>query len=192
MQQMNDSDVWEFIDADDLWIYDKLILSKKLGYNCGPAGVSPKIPDNYIVRPCVNFRMMGIGASIMHLTPENFSEVPPGFFWCEMFTGSHMSFDYQYGEQVLAVEGFKDNPKRLNRFSRWIKVNEKYTLPPFLENIAKKYEWLNIETIGGRIIEVHLRYNDDFRNHDGNEIIPIWKDEFYPSACEDRIGFIVK
>jgi hypothetical protein len=192
MQQMNDSDVWEFIDADDLWIYDKLILSKKLGYNCGPAGVSPKIPDNYIVRPCVNFRMMGVGASIMHLTPENFSEIPPGFFWCEIFTGPHMSFDYQYGEQVLAVEGFKDNPKRLDRFSRWIKVNAKYTLPPFLENIAKKYEWLNIETIGGRIIEVHLRYNDDFRNHDGNEIIPIWKDEFYPSACEDRIGFIVK
>jgi hypothetical protein len=192
MEQISDSDVWEFIDADDLWIYDKLILSKKLGYNCGPAGVSPKISDNYIVRPCVNFRMMGVGASIMHLTPENFSEVPPGFFWCEMFTGSHMSFDYQYGKQVLAVEGFKDNPKRLNRFSRWIKVDVQYTLPPFLENIAKKYEWLNIETIGGRIIEVHLRYNDDFRNHDGNEIIPIWKDEFYPSACEDRIGFIVK
>jgi len=30
--------VWETIDPDELWAMDKLILSRKLGYVCGPTG----------------------------------------------------------------------------------------------------------------------------------------------------------
>lgn len=192
MDQISDKDVWEFIHHDDLWIYDKLVLSKKLGYVCGPAGVAPPHEGEYVVRPCVNFRMMGRGASVMNLSPSNHSSVPDGYFWCEKFTGRHISFDYHKGRQVLAVEGLKEDSLRLDRFGAWIKVNDTYTLPDFLVPISKKYEWLNIETIGGHIIEVHLRYNDDFQNHNGDIIIPIWKDEFYQSECEDRLGFIVK
>lgn len=192
MDIISDKDVWEFINPEDLWIYDKLILSKKLNYNCGPAGVDPKTPGEYIIRPCVNFRMMGHGASIMHLVPGNSENIPHGYFWCEMFTGRHLSFDYHHGVQCLAVEGFKDDPYNLSRFSRWTKVEETFMLPSFLQEIAVKYEWLNIEVIGNHIIEVHLRYNDDFRNHDGDTIIPIWKEDFYPSVCDDRIGFIVQ
>jgi hypothetical protein len=46
--------------------------------------------------------------------------------------------------------------------------------------------------IDDKIIEVHLRYNDDFANHDSNEIIPIWKENFYDSPCGERIGFLLK
>lgn len=190
--QISDSDVWKFIDADDLWIYDKLILSKKLGYECGPAGVAPSKEKEYIVRPCVNFRMMGRGASTMILSPSNHNQVPDGYFWCEKFTGQHISYDFRYGKQVLAVEGIKEDNGRLDRFEMWAKVNSNFNLPSILLPIAKKYEWLNVETIGGHIIEVHLRYNDDFRNHKGDIIIPVWKEEFYQSECDDRIGFIVK
>ena len=51
--------------------------------------------------------------------------------------------------------------------------------------------------IGGNIIEVHFRYNDDFRNHNGKVIYPVWKDEelpqpegsiWYDSPCKDRLG----
>jgi len=192
MDQISDKDVWEFIDPEDLWIYDKLILSKKLGYVCGPAGVTPPKEDEYVVRPCVNFRMMGRGASFMKLSPNDHDKVPDGYFWCEKFTGKHISYDFHKGEQTLAVEGIKENNNRLDRFEMWIKVDSKFTLPKVLIPIAKKYEWLNIETIGGHIIEVHLRYNDDFRNHNGDLIIPVWKDEFYESSCDDRVGFIVK
>jgi hypothetical protein len=108
-----------------------------------------------------------------------------------MFRGRHLSFDYHYGQQVLAVEGFRKN-ERLDRFSRWEKVDDQYELPDILKPIALKYEWLNIETIGDRIIEVHLRYNDDFANHNANVIVPVWREEFYPSECGDRIGFILE
>ena len=58
--------------------------------------------------------------------------------------------------------------------------------------------WINIEMIGGNVIEVHFRYNDDFRNHNGKVIYPVWKDEdlpqpegsiWYNSPCQDRLGF---
>ena len=36
---MNDTEedkVWKTINPDYIWVMDKLILSKKLGYKCGP------------------------------------------------------------------------------------------------------------------------------------------------------------
>ena len=192
MEQMNDSDVWKFIDPRDLWIYDKLILSKRLGYNCGPAGIPPTKAGEYVVRPCVNFRMMGHGASLRYLTPNDDHKVPDGYFWCEKFEGKHISIDYHHGKQVLAVEAFKEDPSKLDRFSAWQKVDYEFLLPSILEPISKKYEWFNVEIIDDKVIEVHLRYNDDFRNHDADVVIPIWKEEYYHSPSGDRIGFIIK
>jgi len=51
MKYLNDIDFWITTDNDDLWLFDKLILSKKLGYTCGPAGLAPPKENNYIVRP---------------------------------------------------------------------------------------------------------------------------------------------
>ena len=45
IQQIGDPDIWDKIKPDDLWIYDKLILSRKLGYLCGPAGVAPPVTN---------------------------------------------------------------------------------------------------------------------------------------------------
>ena len=136
--------------------------------------------------------MMGKGAVFMELSPVDHEAVPDGYFWCEVFKGRHLSFDYHFGKQVLAVEGFRDDPSRLDRFSRWEKTADKFTLPKLLVPIAKKYEWVNVEVIGGRVIEVHLRYNDDFYSHTSDVIVPVWKDRFYRSEWGDRLGFILK
>ena len=191
---MNDSDFWEFADVEDLWLFDKLILSRKLEYNCGPAGVLPKQEGRYIVRPCVNYRMMAKGARFMHLNNKN-DFIPDGFFWCEIFTGRHLSFDFHYGKQVLAVESIREN-EDLSRFVYRKKVTYEFQLPDFLKPISTKYEWLNVKVIGDKIIEVHLRYDDGFYGHDYNIIVPIWKEEnidkskkYYINACEERLGF---
>jgi hypothetical protein len=187
---MNDCDVWEFMQPEDAWVYDKLILARRLGYACGPAGVAPKSSAEYIVRPISNYRMMGRGSKVMHIEAGK-DIIPDGYFWCEVFKGTHFSFDYHRGQQTLAVEGVKDS-KRTDRFSLWRKVNATFTLPDILIDVAKKYDYMNIEVIGNKIIEVHLRYNDDFRGHESNEIVPIWKENFYDSPCGDRIGFLLK
>lgn len=185
---IDDADIWNVIDKQDLWIYDKLILAARLGYYCGPAGVQPK-PGKYIVRPCVNFRMMGRGAQIIEVNTNN--DVPDGYFWCEVFTGRHLSFDFHYGKQILAVEGFRSSD-RLDRFSMWRKTDDVCKIPDLLTSIVEKYEWVNLEVIGDRVIEVHLRYNDDFYGHDGDTILPIWKENFHNSPCGDRIGFLIQ
>lgn len=186
--QINDVDVFDSIAPDDLWCVDKLILSKKLGYVCGPAGVVPP-PGKYIVRPIMNLRMMSVGARIQCLDSDSISD---GYFWCELFTGRHLSFDFHWGKQTLAVEGFRTDPDRLDRFSHWTRIDQDFKLPEILQTVADRYEWFNVEVIGDRVIEVHFRYNDDFANHDATTIIPVWSDEFYSSPTGDRIGFILK
>jgi hypothetical protein len=172
---------WKNAHDEDLWVFDKLILSRRLGYVCGPAGMNVPKLGTYIVRPCVNIPGMGKGAqfyALQHLTDE----LPPGTFWCEMFTGRHISVDYRDGEQVLAVEGFRESNSLMNtelwRFSKWEKVDDTIPMPDLFLPLIKKYEYINIEYIDGKPIEVHFRHNPDFVW--GNSIaIPIWKDGFY-------------
>ena len=189
LPQIGDADVFGSIANDDLWCVDKLILAKKLGYLCGPAGIAPPVAGQYVVRPIVNVRMMSVGATVQYLDSDSIQD---GYFWCELFTGRHLSFDYNWGKQVLAVEGFRSDPTRLDRFSHWTKVNDIFTLPIILQTVADRYQWFNVEVIGNKVIEVHFRYNDDFANHAANTIIPVWKDQFYPSAAGDRLGFILQ
>ena len=189
VSQLGDIDVFDSIALDDLWCVDKLILSKKLGYTCAPAGIAPGVPGQYIVRPIMNLKMMGVGATIQYLDSDSITD---GYFWCELFTGRHLSFDYHWGKQALAVEGFRSDSQRLDRFSHWTKILDTFELPVILQTVADKYEWLNVEVVGNRVIEVHFRYNDDFANHDANTIIPVWRDEFYPSPAGDRLGFVLK
>ena len=137
----------------------------------------------------MNLKMMSRGASIQYLDSDS---IPDGYFWCEVFTGRHLSFDFHWGKQVLAVEGFRNDSSRLDRFSRWDKIEEEFKLPKILQDVADRYIWFNVEVIGEKVIEVHFRYNDDFANHNATTIIPVWKDEFYESNCGDRLGFILK
>jgi hypothetical protein len=186
--QVTDTDVFGNIATDDLWCIDKLILSKKLGYTCGPAGIPPPVPGKYVVRPIINLKSMSVGATIQYLDSDS---IPDGYFWCELFAGRHLSFDYHWGKQTLAVEGFRTDPLRLDRFSQWTRVDEIFALPDVLQPVADRNEWLNVEVIGNRVIEVHFRYNDDFANHDATTIVPVWRDEFYPSPAGDRLGFML-
>ena len=77
----------------DLWVYNKLQVSRVLGYECGPAGLAVPKPDFYIVRPCINFMGMSRNARIEHLT-DNTENLHPAEFWCEIFEGEHISVDY--------------------------------------------------------------------------------------------------
>ena len=107
IQQPDEEDLyWKNPKADDLWALDKLILSKKLGYNCGPAGIEVPKEGDYIVRPVLNVFGLGMGAKKMHLKKDT-SHLPIGTFWCEWFEGRHFTVDYAKGKQVRCVEGFK-------------------------------------------------------------------------------------
>lgn len=165
--------VWKNIDPDHIWVMDKLILSRKLGYTCGPTGQDVPTPGYYIVRPCVNMLGLGLGTEVVYLEKET-NHLPLGFFWCEIFTGDHLSIDYNYGTPVLSVKGIKP-VDTFTKWSEWIKVDTYIKLPDILQAF-KSYEWLNCEFVGGKLIEVHFRHNQDFEG--GIEhFIPVWEGE---------------
>lgn len=165
---------WKTAEPEDLWVCDKLILSRKLGYNCGPTGVDVPKPGWYVVRPCVNALGLGLGAQKVWLEKYTM-HLPYGFFWCEWFEGRHLSVDYKYGKQFLCVEGFKSDDT-FTKWDKWVKTDDQIPLPKILNTFADRYIYINCEFIGDKLIEVHFRYNEDFED-DISEFIPVWEGE---------------
>ena len=187
---------WNRILPQHLWIYNKLFLSRRLGYTCGPMGLEVPKPGFYIVRPCMNLMGMGRHARIEWIE-DSTEHLHPAEFWCEVFEGDHLSVDYEYHEdrtgcypqwamdhsvdfhvkeQRLCVKGFKDGDD-LYRFTRWEKVDVKVPYPKILTTIGLyRYGWINCEFIGGNLIEVHFRRNPDFA-YDNDVAIPVWEDQ---------------
>jgi hypothetical protein len=175
MKYDSDSEAWLNSPNDKLWIFDKLLLSKHLGYTCGPVGVDVPTPGTYIVRPCTNLLGMGIGASFVDLV-DSTDHLPIGYFWCEIFTGQHISVDYYKTKQILAVEGSRNSDSPLWKFDKWIKLDDEIKFPDSFIDLFDTYDYINVEYIDGKLIELHFRTNPDFEY--GNSIaIPVWNHE---------------
>ena len=188
-----DAIAWQNANHDDLWIFDKLIVARKLGYICGPQGMNVPKPDFYIVRPCVNIPGMSRGAKTRYIMKKT-HHLPSGHFWCEIFKGRHISVDYKHGEQILAVEGFRESSKgHFWQFCKWQRLNEEFPLPELLKELASRYEYLNIEYVDGKVIEIHLRHNPDFV-YGQTVAYPVWKkihpSEIYPEVDFSKLHFI--
>ncbi len=173
------------------WIFNKLELSMKLGYNCGPACVPVNRNGMYVVRPIYNLYGMGVGAFKKWLRHEDKEAItrhgfiPPGYFWCEFFEGEHYSVDYEWRDEgkggihshwapiCTTVGKIDDN---LQHFAHWEKIkNIPHFLPDFVDPLQDALE-MNIEWKGSNIIEVHLRSGNDIVHDDpiGTEMIPHW------------------
>jgi hypothetical protein len=192
---------WQKAHEDDLWTFDKLIVSRLLGHVCGPHGSDVPKPGYYIVRPCVNFMGMGAGSRIQYIEKNTDHILNPGEFWCEIFEGRHLSVDFVNGEQDITVEGFKLSQDDTKRFSLWKKVNDLVPYPEILKKLRGKYLAINIEMIDGKIIEIHLRNNPDFMGHKSPYIKPIWKgmpfkllknETIIEARDGNRLGFIIR
>jgi len=177
---------WELIHNLDLWVYNKLILSRRLGYSCGPTGSFVPRPDYYIVRPVMNILGMGRFARKEYIE-KNTDHYHPAEFWCEIFNGSHLSVDYREKKSELVVLGTKDNNDPFYKWKKWEKIDQSIDFPEILNDLVGNYEWINCEFIGGHLIEVHFRINPDFRY--GNSVaIPVWDEQ--TNDIQDGYKFI--
>ena len=126
------------------------------------------------------------------------THLPYGYFWCEWFEGRHLSIDYKNKKQVLCVEGHKQKDT-FTKWDKWIKTNDELPFPNILKDLTD-IELINCEYIGDKLIEVHLRHNEDFSDNIA-EFIPVWKGQDttpqgytyrdYPDV-HGRIGAFVK
>ena len=175
MYHLEVNDEWQAIHHNDLWIYNKLQLSRVLGYTCGPTGATVPKPDFYIVRPAINFLGLSRSAEIKWI--ENTTDhLYPSDFWCQVFEGEHLSVDFYQEEAQLVVKGTKNSTDPIYKWKKWEKIDRKVDFPSILRNLHGNYDWINCEFINGHLIEAHIRRNPNFRY--GNSVaIPVWDDD---------------
>jgi hypothetical protein len=201
MYLLDGNDEWKNIHTSDLWIYNKLFLSRVLGYTCGPVGTTVPKPDFYIVRP--SFNLLGMGRFARKEWIEKYTDhIHPAEFWSEIFTGEHLSVDFKNQESELVVLGTKDEKDSYYKWKKWEKIDVKVEFPEILRNLKGNYEYINCEFIGNKLIEVHFRQNPDFR-YNNTVAIPIWNEKdldfydlkkynFIKDSDYKRIGFLIK
>jgi hypothetical protein len=208
-----DFECWEHY-PQHRWVFNKLEVAMKLGYHCGPACVPVKHNGNYIVRPIYNLYGMSVGAEQKYLRKSDtqlmndHGLIPPGHFWCDWFDGVHYSIDYKWEldlEPITTTIGTKEGLK----FTQWTKVENVYKeLPKWIYKFDDVEE-LNLEFIGDKLIEVHLRSGNDIVHDDpvGTKMIPHWQDSdpnyinmlkerwtyhnnYFPAGPYDASGYI--
>ena len=125
-----DDDAWKEY-PQHRWIFNKLEIALKFGYDAGPACIPITKSGDYIIRPTYNLYGMGLGAKIIHIDISQAKEmeehalVPPGHFWCEKFKGTHKSVDFErssgYWKPFCTIVG-ESNEENLVRFKSWKKT----------------------------------------------------------------------
>lgn len=190
-----DADAWERFPHHRSW-FNRLDLALRLGHKAGPCGTAPTVSGDYIVRPIYNLSGMGVGAKRVRITAGDYGAVPPGYFWCEAFEGPQLSIDLTWSNGS-APTGWRPrnvwqgtvDPYDLTHFREWRRVPpshvvEHVPLPPWL-NEMQDVGSINVETVGGRVIEVHLRHGTE--PDDTDLLIPVYSDGYPPKPAP---GFV--
>ncbi|KAA6186904.1 hypothetical protein F2Q65_03145 [Thiohalocapsa marina] len=164
-------------------VYDKLSLALDAGLTAAPCGVDPAAygiaaDTELFVKPVVNLSGMGLAARRVRADaiPEE-----PGSFWCECLHGTHTSSDclVRDGEVRWFAHTRASAAKDAERPLYW----EVGAALPELEADIRRWvaRWLpgytglcNIELIGGRPIEAHLRGSNGFFDLYGPHFMPAW------------------
>ena len=150
------------------WVYDKLRLcaSQELAY--APHGVEP--PEFPVFsKPITNLRGMGVGSRVLQSCADYRRYLTAGHFWTTLLEGEHVSTD------VAVVRGkatwrrhSRGIPAGQGMFDYWtIEAAARPELEAYLEawlasNLGSYTGMANFETIGGRIIDAHLRFADQW------------------------------
>jgi hypothetical protein len=162
-----DSDSWQWYPAQR-WIYNKLAVALSQRLDAGPHGTPPpRFP--VFSKPIVNLKGMGVGSRVLNSPADYDAHYAPGHFWMTLLQGRHVSSD------AAVVQGeprwwrhVTGKPAGEGTFDYWIVHAEpdpgiEESSGAWIEKNLPGYTgMLNLETIGGTIIEAHLRFADQW------------------------------
>lgn len=162
-----DADAWLWYPAHR-WVYDKLKVALSQGLDAGPHGIKPpRFP--VFSKPITNLKGMGVGSRVLRSQADYERHYAPGHFWMTLLDGPHISSDlavvdgeprwWRHVTGKPAGEGTFDywvvhaasDAGIENRCGAWVR-----------KHLAGYTGMLNLETIGGAIIEAHLRFADQW------------------------------
>ena len=196
-----DSDAWQW-NPRHRWVYDKLQIALSQNLDAGPHGTTPpRFP--VFSKPIINLKGMAVGSCVINSRAEYEASYTPGHFWMTLLSGRHLSSD------VAVVNGaprwwghVTGKPAGEGTFDYWTIHAE-----PDVEIEKRCGAWigkhlrdytgmLNVETIGGTIIEAHLRFADQWPDLYGagwvEAVVQLYEHGIWKFAgAERRDGFSV-
>ena len=150
------------------WIYNKLLVAESQGMDCGLHGMTPPAFPVFS-KPIYNMRGMGAGSRIFRTLRDYQLNQKPGHMWMALLKGEHVSTD------VAVVEGEPRWWRHVTgssigegMFDYWTVLAdgrpeiESYCGDWLRANFRGYTGMINLETIDARIIEVHLRFSDQW------------------------------
>lgn len=169
-------------------VYDKLALALNAGLRAAPCGVDPRDcgiaeGERVFVKPQTNLAGMAIRARPL---PADAVPMEPGAFWCELLTGAQTSSDCLVadGEPVWFCHTAASAERSGARPLAWeVGAGAALDAAPWLQplvadwvraNLAGYTGICNLEMIGGRPIEAHLRGSNGFFDLYGPDFLPAW------------------
>ena len=190
-----DSDAWQWYPANR-WVYDKLAVALSQDLVAGPHGTAP--PGFPVFsKPIVNLRGMSVGSRVLNSQAEYDAHYAPGHFWMALLEGRHVSSD------VAVVEGeprwwrhVTGKPAGEGTFDYWIVHAESDAAIEsqcgewIKKHLAGYTGMLNLETIDEKIIEVHLRFADQWPDLYGpgwvDALVELYERSEWNFSDEDR------
>lgn len=162
-----DSDSYRLFPAHR-WVYNKLLICETQNLEHGPHGLAPSLFPVFS-KPIYNLRGMGAGSCVLRDAAEYERAQTAGHLWMPLLEGEHVSTDVavvsgepQWWRHVTGQalgEGMFDywtvlagsRPDIETQGGEWLR-----------RNLAGYTGMVNLETIGGKIIECHLRFSDQW------------------------------
>ncbi len=190
-----DSDAWLW-HPKHCWVYDKIAVARSQGIDAGPHGVPPpRFP--VFSKPITNLKGMGIASRVLRSQAEYEQSLTPGHMWMTLLDGRHVSSD------VAVVEGeprwwrhVTGRPSGEGTFDYWTVHAardpgiEDYCGAWIRRHLAGYTGILNTETIGGRMIEMHLRMSDQWPDLYGagwvDAVVRLYHQRLWDFADGDR------
>ena len=176
-----DRDAWLWYPAQR-WIYDKLAVALSQNLEAGPHG-TPVRRFPVFSKPVINLKGMGVGSRVLQSQADYDRHYAPGHFWMTLLEGRHVSSD------IAVVDGMPrwwrhvtGKPAGEGTFDYWLIHAEpnpdlEAYCGAWIEQHLRGYTgMLNLESIGGKIIEAHLRFADQ------------WPDLYGPGWVDALVG----
>jgi len=191
----DDPEAWEW-NPTHRWVFDKLQVALSQGLAAGPHGtMPPQFP--VFSKPIMNFRGLGAGSRILHSAEDYEAHHTAGHFWMTLLQGPHVSSD------VALVDGEPRWWRHATGLATGEGMFDRWTIhaaadPPLeaacgawiAEHLRGFSGILNVETIGSRIIEAHLRLSDQWPDLYGagwtEAFVGLYRDGVWRYADSDR------
>jgi hypothetical protein len=167
MIPVEDYDSWSWF-PDHRWVYNKIEVALSQGLDAAPHGVRPRAFPVFS-KPIINMNGMGAGSRVLRTYQDYLAHYAPGHMWMPLLEGLHVSSDvavvngtpawWRHATGKPGVEGTFDywtvhaapDGGIEQRSGDWIR-----------KNLVGYTGMMNLETIGGTIIEAHLRFADQW------------------------------